>query len=609
MNNQKVNIGNVFILGDSYSTFENHIPEGFAAYYTRIPCSDTDVDKVEQTWWHRLLSDTRSNLLLNSSFSGTTICHTGYNAADCSEKSFIARLDKLIAEGYFEKNKVDTFFLFGGTNDSWADSPIGEMKYADWTKEELYSVLPAIGYLLHRLTEKLAGTRVICIINTELKEVITDSLLAACKKYGVETVVLHDIDKISGHPTILGMQQIEEQVLAHLKAEICPEELKPLRSYLDSLWEKEYIPGCDCIVYRGYERIFRHRAGFRNAEKTVPVSVNDRYILYSASKVLTCTAALQLIERGYMKLEDPVAKYLPEFADMYVGEWANAAGEDPDRSCWEKAKNQITVEHLMTMRGGFDYNLTMHPILKAVKEDPNASTGKIVSAMAEYPLHFEPGTRFMYSFCHDILAAVIEVVSGQRFSDYMKANIFDPLGMTSSGYSVEAAGDSISQQYTADPVTRKTTPTTNTSYFEFTPEYESGGAGMVASAEDYGKFVAAMCNYGVGANGARILSKESIDLMRKDFLDEACKADYAGINRPGYSYGLGVRTLVEKEKSGVSTPLGEFGWDGAAGAYVLIDVKNKIGVFYAQQVLGRDFSQAVHAGIRESLYEGLGLAE
>lgn len=208
------NLGNLFILGDSYSTFQGYIPEGYEAWYwiPEEPRMDTDVTKVEETWWHILLENIKANLLLNCSWSGTTICNTGYEGSDCSDISFIARLDKLIEAGYFEENHVDTFLVFGGTNDSWADAPVGELKYSDWTKSDLYQVLPAFGYLLHRLTTKLPDTRIICVINTELKLEIHDAFLEACNKYGVETVELKGIAKDSGHPNILGMSQIEEQV-------------------------------------------------------------------------------------------------------------------------------------------------------------------------------------------------------------------------------------------------------------------------------------------------------------------------------------------------------------------------------------------------------------
>ncbi len=368
-------------------------------------------------------------------------------------------------------------------------------------------------------------------------------------------------------------------------------EFKELEQYLDSLSELENIPGCDCIIYHGHEMVFRHMAGYSDVEKTKPVSEKDRYMLYSATKVLTATAAMQLVEKGLLRLEDPLSRYLPEFAHMYVGE--------------RPAEVPITIEHLLTMRAGFDYNVNMPSIQRVIKADPKASTAQIVSAIAENPLSFEPGTHFQYSLCHDVLARVIEVVSGMKFGEYMKANLFDPLGMEHSGFSIEEAKEFLTRQYEANPETKELRPVAHTNFSVMTPCYESGGAGLVSTVEDYGRFVEAMCNYGVSASGKRILQAESIDLMRKNRMDEVCMEDFKRVNKIGYGYGLGVRTLIEKEMSGAKSPIGEFGWDGAAGAYVMIDVENKIGIFYAQQVLARDVANIIHTRIRNMVYDWL----
>lgn len=211
-----LDLGTVFILGDSYSTFEGYIPCGYDSWYWKTTRQNTDVDKVEQTWWKMLLDSTRSELALNCSWSGTPICHSGYGG-DWSSSSFITRFDGLVQDGFFKDRKIDTVFLFGGTNDSWADSPIGELMFSDWTREDLFSALPAFCYLLNRMKEVLPSSRIICIINTELKQKIADGFKTACDKFGVEKIELRDIEKWSGHPNRVGMKQICEQVLSYLK--------------------------------------------------------------------------------------------------------------------------------------------------------------------------------------------------------------------------------------------------------------------------------------------------------------------------------------------------------------------------------------------------------
>lgn len=215
-------LGNIFILGDSYSTFKGYIPDGYDAYYRDngpeyviynddVELSDKDVCKVEQTWWYDIVNE-MGTLLKNCSWSGTTICHTGYNGKDASHKSFVARMQKLIKEEYFKKNKVDTFFLFGGTNDSWADSPLGEGIKSNWTNEDLYKVLPAFSYLINLLVSQIPGAKIYCIINTGLKPEISSFYKSVCRDNNVKIIELHNIDKIYGHPTIKGMQEIKKQV-------------------------------------------------------------------------------------------------------------------------------------------------------------------------------------------------------------------------------------------------------------------------------------------------------------------------------------------------------------------------------------------------------------
>ena len=208
---------NVLIFGDSYSTFKGYIPEGYDIYYSEEGHEGTDVRKVEETWWHQVISETNMNMVLNDSWSGSTIGYTGYDNADNSDtKSFICRLNKMEQRGFFKENKIDTVFVFGGTNDSWSNAPIGEMKYSDWSEKDLYFVLPAISFFLKRVKEVLPDSDIVCIINSELKEEITEGLKAASKYYGISTVELENIDKNCGHPTIKGMKGIAKQVIGHL---------------------------------------------------------------------------------------------------------------------------------------------------------------------------------------------------------------------------------------------------------------------------------------------------------------------------------------------------------------------------------------------------------
>lgn len=365
-----------------------------------------------------------------------------------------------------------------------------------------------------------------------------------------------------------------------------------LKQYLEMISEEENIPACDCIVYKGHDVVFRHMVGYSDAAKTKPVSADDKYILYSTTKPITMVAVMQLIEKGLLRLEDKIYKYLPEFEHMYLIN--------------KPAETKITVEHLMSMRGGFNYNLRGAGIREVIETNPSATLAEVMKGLAKQSLSFEPGTRFAYSLCHDVLGRIIEVVSGMTLGEYLKEYIFRPLGMNDTGFSIEDALPNLTEQYVADGAPREIRVIKPMNPYQLTPCYESGGAGLVSTVNDYGKFVEAMCNYGALTSGVRILSKESIDLMRFRTVDKVCHEDFRNsLGLRGYTYGLGVRTLVNKVTSGSRSPIGEFGWDGAAGSYVLIDVENQIGIFYAQQIRGKAMGVEIHPRIRNLVYEAL----
>ena len=209
-------LGNVLIFGDSYSTFEGYIPSGYDCYYTHDGRPETDVRHVEETWWHQVINETGSTLLLNDSWSGSTVCNTGYGG-DCSKiNSFIYRLSKYKADGFFEKNKIDTVFVFGGTNDNWTNGPVGEVKFENITDDNLFCVLPAMAYFLENLKKAASNAKIFVLINTDLKTVIADGYKQIGEYFGVNVIQFENIDKMCGHPTVQGMKDIKNQILKEI---------------------------------------------------------------------------------------------------------------------------------------------------------------------------------------------------------------------------------------------------------------------------------------------------------------------------------------------------------------------------------------------------------
>ncbi len=192
----------VSVLGDSYSTFIGIIPANYATFY---PNDRNDVTEIEQTWWSLYIKAKGYELEKNDSWGGTTICGTGYGRMDSSRNNFIARVDSL--------GNPDLIFVFGGTNDDWANSPMGEYQYSDWTKEDCKNFRPALACLIDMLQKRYPQAELCFILNSELKESVNESMREVCKHYNVKLVELHDIEKQNGHPSISGMKSIYEQLL------------------------------------------------------------------------------------------------------------------------------------------------------------------------------------------------------------------------------------------------------------------------------------------------------------------------------------------------------------------------------------------------------------
>lgn len=217
MGSEQMNLGNVIIFGDSYSTFKGWLPAGYGYSYSEEGTDGNEVVDVKDTWWYQVISQTGSNLVMNNSWSGTTIGYTGYNGEDMSEtKSFIARFEKLANEGFFERNKIDTVFIFGGTNDSWSGAPLGKLRFENLDSGYCFDVLPAICYLFKTVKETLPDAKVYCLVNTKLNEEITEGMKEAAEHYSVSAIEFDQIDKVNGHPTMLGMKQISDGVLEYI---------------------------------------------------------------------------------------------------------------------------------------------------------------------------------------------------------------------------------------------------------------------------------------------------------------------------------------------------------------------------------------------------------
>ena len=360
------------------------------------------------------------------------------------------------------------------------------------------------------------------------------------------------------------------------------ETLKLIQSF-----EALGIPSVDCVVYHKGKPVFRYQSGFSDEAKTKPIDGSERYNIYSCSKVITCTAFLQLVEKDLVRLEDPVYEYLPEFRNMK--KLVDGHLED--------VKNTMTVRHLMTMTAGLTYNVTSENLLRGIREtNGRMSTREAMKYLACDPLIFEPGSSWCYSLCHDVLAAILEVVTGKRYGQYVKENIFDRVGMKRSTFLLpENELSQIAAQYHWDKESGKPVfcgPEIQLS--KFGSEYESGGAGCISTVDDYIAFLEAL------RSGETLLKRDTIVRMTSPQISKAADAVYFKRNVPpsDHSYGLGVRC---PRPGGIRH---DWGWGGLAGAFLAILPEEEATLFYVQHVIGSPMQNTRNA-LREAVLQDL----
>lgn len=365
-----------------------------------------------------------------------------------------------------------------------------------------------------------------------------------------------------------------------------------LKEFLDSLtaWR---IPGNNVSVYIDNKEVFSYCSGYEDYENKIPMTGDKLINIYSCSKIATVVAALRLLEEGKFKLDDPLYAFIPEYKVMNI--------QDNNGEI-RQAKKQITLRHLFTMTAGLTYNLKSPAISKARElTGGKMNTLTVAKCIAADPLSFEPGESWQYSLCHDVLAAVVEVVSGKKFRDYVTESIFLPLGMNDSVYHSKDILDRVAKQYEFQNLNETDIVLLQASDLSLDggrlinvskkcehvlgDEYDSGGAGITTSVSDYSKLLAALANGGIGPTGERILLPETIELLRTNQLNENTMKNFDWPQLKGYGYGLGVRTMLDVEKSGFLGNRGEFGWGGAAGANALVDPSLKLSMFYAHHML------------------------
>ncbi|MBB3113993.1 CubicO group peptidase (beta-lactamase class C family) [Paenibacillus phyllosphaerae] len=369
-------------------------------------------------------------------------------------------------------------------------------------------------------------------------------------------------------------------------------------------------PGCSLLVSQNGQVVFEDYVGYADAEKQQPIAPDTIFRIFSMTKVVTCAAALLLHERGLYLLNDPLEEYLPEFKNPLVyreqqqGEWIATPATQP-----------IRVKDLFTMSSGLTYqganseterriNTLMNKLNEQAKNGQPFDNRTLSKGLAEIPLAFDPGTRWQYGLSHDVLGAFIEVLTGKTLAQFMQEEFFGPLQMRDTSFRItEEKRHRLAAMYLRDEAgTLSPTDLFDTTYPE-DYRYESGGAGLLSTLSDYARF-ANMLALGGELDGVRIMNPRTIKLMAANQLTSEQMNDYNWGYLAGYGYGLGVRTMMDPAAAGSGASVGEFGWSGLPGTWMMVDPKEKLTAVYMQQMLPN--LEAVHQPrLRNVIYGAL----
>lgn len=390
-------------------------------------------------------------------------------------------------------------------------------------------------------------------------------------------------------------------------------EIEEYKGHIDRLLARQVesgrVKGASALIIHNGEEMYFGCNGMADADKNMPMKRDTIIRLFSMSKPITAAAAMIAQERGLIDLLDPVYKYLPEYKNLTV--------MDEDGTVKE-AVNTMTLMHLITMTSGIVYGENwegcsqagkkmdeeFNKLLKRHGEGERLSTREVAKFIASVPLAFEPGREWKYGFSADVLGAVIEVASGLRYSDFLKKYIFEPLGMVDTGFFVpDDKRDRFAMSYQWDYENGPLYACDESHLLEYYYEdvaFESGGAGMVSTLDDYAKFAQMLCNGGI-FNGKRILGDATVEFMKSNHLTREQSGALDWDSNSGYGYGCLMRSLINPAKAGMQIPLAEFGWDGWTGNYMSIDQDNRLVTLYFIQRRGAG-SEPVIRMIKSATY-------
>lgn len=371
--------------------------------------------------------------------------------------------------------------------------------------------------------------------------------------------------------------------------------------------EKGEYAGASLFVHQNGKELYRAVYGEADRERHIPVKQDTIFHLYSMSKPITAAAVMKLSEQGKLDLHAAVADFLPCFSEMTV--WDGEKEIPADR--------KITVWDCLNMTSGIPYPCGELESGRRLDEVfrrliARREAGEVVDTMewmrevSKVPLVFSPGERWMYGFSADVLGAVVEAASGVRFGEFLKQEIFMPLGMQDTGFFVpEEKWNRFAVAY-ENWSTGALVPFTASHLGEYYKEdvaFESGGAGMVSTIDDYARF-ARMLLCGGSLDGVQILKPETVKQMSQNHLTASQRKSFDWDSVKGYGYGCLMRCLEDVNAAETRGNAGEFGWDGWTGNYMTVNPEKNLVLLFFVQRCGTGFGELTR-NVREAVYEAI----
>ena len=387
------------------------------------------------------------------------------------------------------------------------------------------------------------------------------------------------------------------------------DKLKYLSDVINKEISNGQISGASTAVLKDGEVVFRKEYGYADIEKGKKMARDTIFRLFSLTKPITAVAAMILFERGIIDLESPVKNYISGYENMKVIKDGK----------YIPANSEVTIHNLLNMTAGMVYGgdwcescaemQKLYDDLKLrIENGEEFTTLQIAELLAQKPLMFHPGESWTYGTCADVMGAVIEKASGMRFSEFLEREVFEPLGMADTGFYIpDDKYDRLAQIYYYDEAEKKSKVFNDfhllLTDYKKPPAFESGGAGLVSTLDDYMKFASMLLNKGE-YNGKRILGRKTVEYMTTNQMTEyQMPALYYGATK-GYGYGNYMRILVDKTVAATNASLGEFGWDGWTGDYVTISPNDNMVFLYFIQRCGTGCNETTRK-LRQIVYGAL----